>query len=439
MDPFQHLPCELGLEILESAHSPKDAARLSHASPTLLRVRLAHRSTIDTHILQKRLRGIYTPDFLQDAMAVIRFPPRETDSVRTRWKHVKKHKRCWAAKRFPNPIDEQDLGTMKQLYKLYKQLRRYINDYLSKATSPNLHRAYFRLPLWSSIERSKCDYLPLPPGRQLDLESLPAMEKHRFLKAFLRFELNSRLYTAKIWEESDSILAATGKRPRDIGLSCLWSWKRLNNMEGTIPSPVEKESMRCVFEYVACLYGMLGARALKHDNPNRSVRGGATRPAILGDHNVSFSARTFLGGHCQVGTLVFGGFDQLDQLLTRDIYAVERFILPKTPSSIGFWPFESDCVDMDLDIYLEEDGILEGPGLWARLSMEKENDLGHADFSNCQHVISILKREVARSYRQRAWAFFDDERWYPDPCVFPTLVTLSQALNGQWWSFTTYH
>ncbi|EQK97681.1 hypothetical protein G6O67_003988 [Ophiocordyceps sinensis] len=420
MDPFENLPCELRLEILKFAGANEDMVRLSHASPALLQPRLV----IGTRIREKLLT-IFTPDLVQDAMAILLFPVGTNKWNKT---PVEQHMERWAAKGLPDLIAEHDLGTPERLRGLYEQLRRYMNDYLSKATSPHLRLAYMHLPEWSHPELSTIDLLPRrPESRRLEVENLSATEKHRLIKAFLRVELHSRLCSAGISTMSNN----PGARARR-GFST-WTWKYLNEIERTTPTLSEMESMRCVVEYADCLHGALAARASFRFCPRGNFGGdtgvgddGALSPAIWGNHNDNFQPHRF--HRCKFrDVIILKGFDWLDRLLASDMAAAQKLIFGAVgiPSANALRPpvdgFKHDFYDMGLDQFREEDGIPD-TGVWARLS--KENDWCHAEFELTDRFpreVDKLQATVARIYRQRAWAFFDDERWYPDPCVFPII------------------
>lgn len=430
----------------------KDMVRLSHASPALFCCRQASGSALDAHF-RKTLRESFTPDLLQDAMAVLLFPMQTDAEVAADMKkwhgstpdtyapRLEAHLERWAVKELPHPFEDQDPDVIERLEDLYQQLSRYINDYLSKATSPHLRRAYIHLPKWSHPELSEGDFLPPRPDVQLDVEDLPSADMHRLLRAFLRFELNTRLFSAPNTDYlRDDIRRRTGK-------SQVWTWDYLDDIERITASPWETESIRCVFEYVSCLYGALAAHALARSCPrgnswrdtdfgNDGARMAGDEPStIRGNHNDSFLAHGFFGSYDHVSHHALDGFDELDRLLTLDRRAVRLHLFGVD----GTMPKENSAAhgdrkwrdfDMGMERYREEKGIPHGPGVWAWLQIE--NPWCHAELRGLGwRQTCDLEETVARIFRQRAWAFFNDEQWLPDLCVFPTILELLQVYRAR--------
>ncbi|PHH90839.1 hypothetical protein CDD83_2505 [Cordyceps sp. RAO-2017] len=261
MDSFHHSPSEVCLAVLYAAHTREDMVRLSHASPVLLRTRLGFRSFIDDYFFSKTPLSVFTDALVQDAMAILLFPAKS--DAKTESAHracVDMHLKKWAAKDFPDPIREQDIDGMKSLEHLFEQLKRYIDDYLPKATSPDLRQAYIHLPGWSHPCLRTAEFLPpRPSGGPARFDLLSSPEKHRVFKSLPRLEFYSKLYAEDIW----GVPCAEGMLMRTRGepcCSCSWSWEYLNKLQKSAAEPWEIEGIRCVFEYVRCLYGALNAR-----------------------------------------------------------------------------------------------------------------------------------------------------------------------------------
>lgn len=186
---------------------------------------------------------MFPQDLLQDAMAILLFPIYNYPQhklLRTL------HMQTWAAKKFPDPSDEYG-----RFERLYEQLKRYIDDYISKATSSQLCYAYTHLPKFSNPELTKGAKLRPPPNSQLEFYHLSAIEKYRLLKTFLRLKLYSKIYY------STSMMRINPYTDETPCSACSWSWDFLNKLEGTTLTAYEREGFCCVAEYIRSLYGAI--------------------------------------------------------------------------------------------------------------------------------------------------------------------------------------
>ncbi|WAO85379.1 Hypothetical protein NCS54_00261900 [Fusarium falciforme] len=153
MDPFRKSPQDLRFNLLVSLDSLAEVVVAAQASRALLeQFRESRASIVHRHVLRD---GDLNGDILQDALAILKFPRPDatatTVDAQQRVAAIDGHLRKWGAKEVSDPFhpDTRDIPTMLHLHNLCRQMWLYIGDYLSKATSRYLPRAYRRLPPWS--------------------------------------------------------------------------------------------------------------------------------------------------------------------------------------------------------------------------------------------------------------------------------------------------
>ncbi|KJZ73701.1 hypothetical protein HIM_06819 [Hirsutella minnesotensis 3608] len=254
MDPFEALPCEMRLRVLESACTWRQAVNLSHASPALLHTRVAFSASLKARCRQNEVDSIismFPSDLLRDALAVVTFPTKEALRVKHRilksldlsdldhrrrleeerdgyLSSIREHLDKWAAKTLTYPLDddERNRAILQGLRRLFMQLKRYMDDYITKATSPDSTFAYSRLPRWScrhlSEHRRPSEQGETASMNPIDTSKLSKTERYRLLKAFLRFELYSKLLSSGIWDVL--IEQATGTSECENRAECLPCW-----------------------------------------------------------------------------------------------------------------------------------------------------------------------------------------------------------------------
>ncbi|KAG5757420.1 hypothetical protein H9Q70_000070 [Fusarium xylarioides] len=92
MDPLNHLPMEIRLEILLSVRAKESMAALIRASPALLRLYLS----VKSRILRNLVATDLDDELVQHAVAIVQFP----DSTRV----GKEHLAAWNERQLPNPL-----------------------------------------------------------------------------------------------------------------------------------------------------------------------------------------------------------------------------------------------------------------------------------------------------------------------------------------------
>ncbi|EEU44108.1 uncharacterized protein NECHADRAFT_25455, partial [Fusarium vanettenii 77-13-4] len=229
MDPFILLSLETRARILILLRSEDDMGRLCQASPVMLEHFLHYKAFISREQLSTDLDN----DLLQDAMAIVHFPTTRGvphDEYETA---VTLHMANWSRRQFTNPLVTEDSRDLVKLGGLFRRLHKYMSDYMAKATSSSIPRAYLCLDNVSK-GRSQSRYTHKP----FNLNSLNYDEKKRLLQTFLRYELFYKVEHPRVKAEGFT------ERTRFLAVK---GGNRLHKWE--------LEGIRCVHEYVRSLYG----------------------------------------------------------------------------------------------------------------------------------------------------------------------------------------
>ncbi|PHH79474.1 hypothetical protein CDD80_4701 [Ophiocordyceps camponoti-rufipedis] len=439
MDHFPRLPSEISLAILESAETWQDMVKMSHESSTLFRYRMTFTSHLNAFYLAKKLLRVFTPDLVQDAMGILHFPE-ESGDEESHKEDVDEHLRKWAAKTLPDPIRDRDVGEMKRLERLFKQLRRYMDDYLSKATETKVHPrfAYAHLPVWANADLHRAYMKPrlvCPRPTDKDIMSAPfrpkgpacfkilsSTEKYRFLRSFLRLELYSKLYAEYIW----GMPSTECKEPE------IWETEGLRSR-----SHVTTGELSCVSRRMQDIFWPDG-----------------------------FDLRVWLEvwfapSHIVINHLSLSGLRRLDQVLTSNIMTLRSSFrvtevrrLWERICPVGHLTLHENSPELHRRDFSVCKGLRNMAFLYGGFDMDMEwishtlDDLSLSRelFSHLRSwnwltissdllvrdpkLVSLINKVVASTYRQRAWALLDDKRWFqevPDIDLFPTAFDIWRA------------
>ncbi|KAI8723592.1 hypothetical protein NCS52_00215100 [Fusarium sp. LHS14.1] len=340
MDPFRKLPQDLRLMLLVSLDSLEEVDIAAQASPALLQqLQVSRGSIIRQYVLRD---GDLIGDVLQDALAIIKFPRPDATAANVdaqqRLAAIHGHLCKWGDKEFPDPFhpSTRDIPTMLDLHTLCRKMWLYIEDYLSKATSYYLPRAYRRLPPWSHHHFS-CNPSQIwlqKYVRQFDTASLGRADRRKILQAFLRYELLCKTYgpvAGKTDTQGES--HRTGRDPFDGFLLdqsdpfLYWNWYILYMYERRLPGEIELQLLPCVREYVLAMYGAIianqigapipvpGERPHYENAPLRGVRNFPDRSPSnepRGFHHIGSPAWS----NVPVSLMATVGFDLLTTTLT---------------------------------------------------------------------------------------------------------------------------
>ncbi|KAJ4328513.1 hypothetical protein N0V84_001030 [Fusarium piperis] len=442
MDPFNKLPDELRFRLLISLGSLAEAATAAQASRALLhQLRGSKASIIRRYALRD---GDLDGDLIQDAVAIIKFPRSDAAVA-----DVDAHLRKWGAKELLDPfqLTTRDIPTMLDVHTLCRQMRLYIGDYLSKATSRYLPRAYRRLPQWSCFSRLVQDV------DQFDPTSLGDADRRRILQAFLRYELLCKIYGPvaeaaagksdskhnqedgydydddydydnhydydhhhkygnDLDEDDDDDYNHNrygwGKGDQPNGYQFhedypfrYWDWSILYRYEKREPEDAELQLLPCVREYVLATYGALIADQIQAPVPvavagehpkyeNAPSSGSGRFPDYNPDNESEDLYR--LGGtgwsDAPVSLMATVGFDLLTTTLASSADDFIKFL-----------------VDFNKEV-LNKPPLIDATNVYLPISAPSR-----------RRRISWHCNDYIRLHRQRAWALFHDSCQGPQPRI----------------------
>ncbi|KAF4962445.1 hypothetical protein FSARC_9474 [Fusarium sarcochroum] len=412
MDCFATLPPEIRAVILAQFSSATTISRLIRASPAMLAEYTASKTGIIPDSLANLLCGDQYHDILQDALAIIHLDLTSTSPDN----HLIAYRvEQWAKKKSPNPFRQDDQVTVINLYWLFTRLGAFVEDYLSKATTSCPAQAYLHLPKIAHPS-SGLHYKQNPGFKHVTLDDITCTERHRLLRAFTKYEVLCKIHDPRVEGiiNHDQHATLTGG-----SLSSLDEW--------------EKESLRCVNEYVRGVYGGLFAmcaapRALL-DTSSMTPQLKKRRKRLYPD-NLYFDAQEYLTDMSlsiawrQVNLadgLPYLGFDLLTHLLVHsdqnrhtDMRGWLRSVTREW--RIQNWPRSYHSLR---DLLRERLLIFAMP-----------DDLNGRSNTRWMNPDTFLQRKI---YRQRAWVFFDDARLFPDGGNlnhFPTMDDLEEEFEA---------
>lgn len=457
MDPFATLPAEIRLKILFQLDHSSQAKTLSYASRIIYQQRQISADVLENHFRCKDL----TDDLVQDAMAIILFPTtcfQYNDERKSRIQ-IHSHFKIWGKKQLPNPLETGDPAMLNALDALIRQVTLYMEDYISKATSVDMLRAYFQLPRWAHPSYTRDS----PESEAVDLikaSSLSAKERNRLMHAFLRHEMLCKVHyprpmTWSTWTENNVQYYRHHSSSRGFKL---WDWRFLEIFENAtevridqrrdwtrsrnypLENPRPVELLQCVNEYVRTLYGVLAAQVPHEDwyILSDGLRTSDSQMTAKSSHQTTTSelSTPTNGGDAyfndywlHVGGLENGfdnqlascGFNLLTSMLTSEKSSCQEF----------FKDFLEEVYTGDL-VRICSDPISQSGNqrntAYPRYMYLHVSYALHDPNKNKRW----LQNRHLRTCRQRAWALFDSARLYPDSSEFAAISSYEAREDWFW-------
>jgi hypothetical protein len=140
----------------------------------------------------------YLPgDTIQDALTIIQFPRQGNHSRATL---IQVHLRAWEAHELINPCraEHPDLAKVRELHSFCRRLRAFINDYLSKATSPHPPWAFHRLPARSHSDYTNVSFVDMNRTQGyisiFNVDDLSYKTRVKAYRAFMQYEILCKVY-----------------------------------------------------------------------------------------------------------------------------------------------------------------------------------------------------------------------------------------------------
>ncbi|KAH7183613.1 uncharacterized protein B0J16DRAFT_402137 [Fusarium flagelliforme] len=413
MDPFQKLPVEITLSIMENIYSHTTIWRLIHASPTMLSHYSANKPALLRKFIVKLIHTGKNDDLLQDAMGILGFDATKTDDQATRRQFGQ-----YTANELHNPLDipasERDHATIANLHRLFSRLGLFIEDYMGKATASDPVMEYLRHPPEITYTNTK---------KRVTLDDLSPLERYRLFRAFLKHEVLCKIFD-----------------PRLVDLKPQTEWGETSRASWVHMDSRLYESIHCVNEYVEASFGGLFARLAwaQKRHPTDFFKYSKTRGLLYPDTTTVSSLsyfqdllRTF-SCHNVYEWSDGRGLDVLTHLLTHMAKG------PYDSPTLLHWfcsiseEYSPDYRDKVWGHFLHDERHLHprpseprgGLSLLLVSKIYEDEDPDHrvedaATFSNISSTrFGFIE---SRMYRQRAWMFCDSPRLYPPIHLhFPT-------------------
>ncbi|ENH75501.1 hypothetical protein FOC1_g10005474, partial [Fusarium oxysporum f. sp. cubense race 1] len=379
-------------------------SNLIQASPIMLEQYLGCKSTITRQLLKRD----FDDKMIQDAMGIVLFPSLRESRRSTRLIHA--HLHSWKLRELPNPLVTRDIFLMDQLDKLHSLLMVFVEDYITKAAATFPPREYICLPQ-PSHNQSFLIFKGQKVTKRFDSIQIAEVERKRFLRAFLRVELLSLVQRA-----INSSYSKTSSIKKII--------KKLRRRDA--------EALRCAWAYVSTLYGAIFAYCADAWLPAADEPAGTgllfpdslfIDPQAYGkDIGIELPWRSDIDCMARYGLSLIFAMIRFAIARPQDKKALETFvkklcIFGKDNALAGILFFDrsiyfEDMYDM---VYLrfpyrsDDRQNLNLPRLWWKYD------------STLYWYHAYLKIKI---FQQRAWVFFEDDRYYPKDTtavpVFPS-------------------
>ncbi|KAJ4212712.1 hypothetical protein NW759_011352 [Fusarium solani] len=425
MDFFAKLPPEIRIRVMGQMSSKSAISRIIQASPAMLAQWIQSRKTIVRAVLINLVGGDIYGDLLHDALAIIHMPPIDSSSTDSILHHVG----LWLTKGLLDPFEQNDGETLDMLYRLFSRLAVFIEDYMTKATAPFPPRAYLCLPRMKSMDGELYFRDQTIDAQHVKLDDLTCSERNRFLRAFVRYELLCNLYTPRLWKIVE---------PSEYGDQVKQSQSNLHIWE--------YEMLHCVREYTRSVYAAIFANFTPSWLPNDQTASGSESSSgkeLLYPDNFWTNPNEYfcnleLPRSCyhSASFLHLRGFDLLTHAL---VYSesnqgsykdLRKWFLAMSAE----WARTEDFRAPSQDHSLAQD---QGPtsascadlGVRGQLFQKISTVLMREGVVSYPQVMGLSMYVQLRIYRQRAWPFFEDARFYPGVdslCHFPSLDELAE-------------
>ncbi|KAG5821613.1 hypothetical protein H9Q74_000058 [Fusarium xylarioides] len=395
MDPFNHLPMEMRLEIFLCVRAKESAAALICASPALLRSFVSFKVQILTSLIAADLDD----ELIHHAVAIVEYPERN--------RFAKQHLAAWHNRQLPNPLQGHYPEIFEKVDKLHSLILRLMQDYITKATSRFSPRDYLCLP---NIHAPTVDGHSVFRGQRVTTmvrtDVLTGTERKRFLKAFLLYELNSK-----------------APRPGNA-----FRIRRMNNGRHDDPSVsvslADDAALQCIHTYICSLHGAIFAQcgdAWLPEPPNDS----SLEPGLLFPDSLYVDPNTYMS-------------DLVIPPARRGELAAEfaKFGLGFVVDLLGYDisdPRQKESLLVRLEDFWNSYPRIQKRYLnrITKVSPDLAGDAPMHDQLNLQLTSTMeLQKKI---FEQHAWVFFDNARLYPTASHFPSAAFLENEGDKMVW------
>ncbi|KAF5546899.1 hypothetical protein FMEXI_5404 [Fusarium mexicanum] len=146
----------------------------------------ASKATIRRNYVINLLNGVRREGLLQDALGLLYLDLADNRPDN----HVMKYIiRQWDSKSLPDPFEQKDQATIAKLYNLFSSMSMFVEDYISKAASPNPPQAYLCLPQIADPNKGLYYKEHSFSPRHVTLDELNLPECHFLMWAFIKYDI----------------------------------------------------------------------------------------------------------------------------------------------------------------------------------------------------------------------------------------------------------
>ncbi|KAF4990991.1 hypothetical protein FGRMN_8112 [Fusarium graminum] len=343
------------------------------------------------YITRELIAAEFDDGLMQDAMAVILFRcPRDSliqPSHKRGSMSVGDLLALWPESKLPNPLEDGDDNLLSQIDKLHSQLLILIEDYITKATASFPPQEYVCLPQYQSpLSGGHLVFRGVKGSSRFNSARLTSLERRRFVKAFLEHE----------------ILCQTSH----LGIT-------FNNLNRSSITLTERESIFCVNEYFCSLYGALFAQCNDDWLPD-TWTGALPGRQLLHPDNFWFEADAYAPDQEDLD------IGRIEENIVESDYAAtfSTFGLDHLKDFLRYNMARSDereALRIKVQQVCDSDENYLAVDVFCKLSCldDRVEDHDPESFMYEQIPIDISCRLRQQVCEQRAWVFFDNDRFYP--------------------------
>ncbi|CAG7554606.1 unnamed protein product [Fusarium equiseti] len=418
MDPFHGLPTLVLDGVFFQLRDTTSISQLIKASPSMLSHWVQYGKGITHHIVTDILSMDDSGCLLDDALRILDI--QNAQLAREYYSQVE----------FMEPRKVVRPNYLWPLFFLLSRLISFIVDFVFKAASPYLPRAYLGIP--DSLGRGSYFKGRDLGNPRIEFSTLTASEQYRFLRAFLRYELICRIYHPAAWTMYEK------------------QGMYVNIMSGIgVHGAMDPGMLNTVHEYYEGLYGSVFAHCLDAWVPGQSLK-----DMLSFDYGLLFPDTIFLDAkeylrdlgiyHTEiVRMLPCFGISFLTTMIrglnqggdhAQHVRKLLHSLVRTRPCAYYPWIDEQHLGETYIR-YPAYDRLLRGQNAY----LHRADRLSNAEIALYQGGKSDLPAPrwlelhslQLRIYRQRAWGLLDDDRLYPGrERQLPTLDELSDLENG---------
>jgi hypothetical protein len=348
----------------------------------------------------------FDDDMIQDAMAIILLPPPDKRGHYS--KILRRHYARWLENRLPNPLKTRHGSLIDEVHRLQARLLLFIEDYLTKATAIFPPREYVCLPDLSP-KGTHLMFKDEAVSSRFNATQLTDAERKRLLTAFLRYEM-----MCAIRRQRTSSTTRWNFRHPIAGFVTEWDLGSSYEYRGQRLGPSERETILCVHQYVKSLYAAMFAQCSDSWLPDIPVGSlysystGLLYPDTLYVNACAYASDMGLKSveASHPISIEAAGFD-LVTVLVRSATAGQD-----GRDRLRCW-FKSFFQDTRMNVRSSVPSL---HGMYDEFERGEARDAPYEEGSGmyqmlCSRVTADFSLH-SDIYRQRAWAFFDDDRFY---------------------------